>query len=459
MTGTRALRVAATGARVLTGIVVAAACVVAVVVAIASPLPGVAHRPAQAEVLPQPADTVLACNGDFRAIGRDPSDPLRMDSAAAPRLTVDGSAGAPESSSLSAVDMGDAGSVRRLAAAVRDRTAPLVGAAESVNLAEDDLFGFAAAPCRPAGSESWLLGGMVETGSEDLIVLTNPGSVPSTVTLSVFGTVRDSTTVIVPAGSQTALPLISIATGAEVPIVKVTATGAPVRAVLQSSLTRTLDPAGADLQDAVTAPQQNVVIPGVQVFPSTSDGSEMAYLRLMSPEVDAQAVVTVRALDGFATVSEQRVPLAADEPAQISLSSLPAGEYTVQVDSDVPLLAAVREQDGSGPQTDFAWLTPAPEVSEEVFVAVPDGPAAKLVIVNDEDADAIVDLGVVDGTSRQVTVPAGSSTSVPVDARTVYSLKPTGPVHAAVAMTAAGALAVSPVWPGPAAQQSITVYP
>lgn len=460
MNGTRAFRVAATSARVLTGAVVAVACVAGAVFAISAPWPTVSHEPAQADVTPLPGDTVLVCNGDFRALGRDSANPLEMVSAATPTITSGGSEGPPESTAIAVDDVVDAGEVRRLVGTVDGRVAPLLGATESVSLAEEDLFGFAAAPCRSASTESWLVGGTVATGAKDLIVLTNPGAVPSTVALSVFGTVRASTSVIVPAGTQVALPLTSIASGSEIPIVKLTATGSPVRAVLQSSLTRTLDPAGADLQDAVTAPQRHPVIPGVQVFESPADGSEMAVVRLMSPESDAQTVVTVRKIGESEPVVELPLPLTADEPTELSLSAVPAGEYTVQVDADVPVLAGVREQDGSGPQTDFAWLLPAPELDSEVLVAVPDGPDPRLVLVNDEDQDAEVEVteqGSDEPTT--VTVPAGSSAAIDLDPRTVYSLKPSGPVHASVTMTAAGALAGWPVSPGAGAQQSITVYP
>ena len=462
MTGNRAFRMAATGARVLTGAVVAVACVLGVTLAVTAPWPTVAHEPAHAEVTPLPGDTVLVCNGDFRAIGRDPSNPLEMVSAASPQLTVDGSAGSPESTELSSDDLADGGSARRLVGVVDGRTAPLIGATESVSLSESDLFGLAAAPCRPAGTESWLVGGTVETGTEDLIILTNPGVVPSTVTLSLYGSVRASSTVIVPAESQIALPLTSIAAGSDFPVVKVTATGSPVRAVLQSSLIRTLDPSGVDLQDSVAAPQQHPVLPGIQVFESPGDNSEMAILRLLSPEVDAQAVVTVTELGSSAIVDEFTVPLTADEPTEVSLSTLDPGSYTVRIDADAPVLAAARQQDGAGPENDFAWVTPAPEIDDEVFVAVPAGPSPLLVLVlvNDEDADATVEVSPVDGGAPiEVTVPAGSSASVEVEPRTVYSMSSTMPVHASVTMTASGALAVWPVWPAAGAQQSITVYP
>lgn len=460
MNGTRAFRVATTTARLVTGAAVAAACVVGVVVGVSAPWPTVAHEPAQTEVTPLPGDTVLVCNGDFRAIGRTPSKPLEMVSAASARLTAAGSAGAPESTPLTVADLVDGGDVVRLTGVVEGRTAPLLGATESVSLQAPDLFGFAAAPCRPTSTESWLVGGSVATGTEDLLVLTNPGPVPSTVGLSVFGSVRASNSVIVPAETQIALPLTSIAAGTELPVIKVTTTGSPVRAVLQSSLTRTLDPTGVDLQDAVAAPQNHPVIPGVQMFESQGDNAEMAVLRLLSPDADTDAVVTVRPVGGSAAAAELTIPLTAGQPTEISLSSVSPGTYSVHVDAASPVVAAVREQTGSGPQTDFAWLTPAPQLDDDVLFAVPAGPAARLVLVNDGEEDATVALETAAGGSpTELSVPAGSSAAVGLNERTVYALSSSAAIHAAVTMTAPGALAAWPVWPTAGAQQSITVYP
>lgn len=459
MSDRRGFRVAATSARVVTGALVAAACVVGTVVAISAPWPSVAREPARAEVIPLPGDTVLACTGDLRAIGRDTANPLEMVAAAPLRLTLDGSAGAPESSSLSAADLVGSAGVPRIVGEVSDREAPLLGATESITVQDGDLFGFAAAPCRPASAESWLVGGTVATGTEDLVILTNPGAVPSTVAMRSYGSVRGTSTVIVPAESQIAVPLTSFAAGSDIPIVHLTTTGAPVRAVLQSSLTRTLDPAGIDLQDAVAAPQRRSVIPGVEMFESPSEGSEMAVLRLLSTDVDATAEVVVRETGSAAVANRLSVPLAADQPVEVSLAEVPPGEYTVQIDSETPVLSAVREQDGAGPETDFAWLTPAPEIQDEVLVAVPSGPSANIVVANVEETDAVVSVGTLDGEPVQTTIEAGASATIPVDARTVYSMSSTSPVHATVTMTAPGALAAWPVWPGASAQQSITVYP
>ncbi|WP_223625881.1 DUF5719 family protein [Microbacterium sp. EST19A] len=460
MNGTRAFRVAATGARVVTGVAVAVACVVGVVAAIHAPWPSVRHDPAQVEVTPLPGDTVLVCNGDLRALGRDSSAPLDMRSAASPRLTQAGTSGTPATRTLEAPDLIDAGDVRVLTGAVEGRSAPMLAAAESVSIAEEDLAGFAALACGEPRLESWLVGGSVGTGTEDIVILTNAGEVPTTVTLSVYGTTRSSRTVVVPAGTQSALPLTSIAAGNEAPVVKVNAVGAPVRAVLQSSVVQVLDPAGIDLQDAVAGAQQNVVLAGVQAFPVEGDEADMTVLRLLAPENDAQARIIARSSGSGAAATEFTVPLTADTPADVSLSGLEPGTYTVEVEADAPVVAAVRQQDGSGLDSDFAWVTPAPEIDAEVLVAVPEGPTPQLQLANTADAEATVSLEPVDGgDAEEIVVPAGESVSVDLESNTTYRLSPNGTVHAAVTMTAAAALAVLPVHPGAGAEQAITVYP
>jgi hypothetical protein len=168
----------------------------------------------------------------------------------------------------------------------------------------------------------------------------------------------------------------------------------------------------------------------------------------------------VRPVGKTSTASEFTVALTAEQPLEMSLSELAPGDYTVAVDADAPVLAGVRVQDGAGPQSDFSWVMPAPEFEDTVLVAVPAGPAASLILANDEESDVIVQIEPTGGGDPvEATVPAGSSVTVDVDTETVYSVATTGPVHAEVSMTAPGSLAAWPVWPAAGAQQSITVYP
>ncbi len=460
MSRAQTFRRVATGARIAVGSVVAAACVVGVVLAIHTPWPAVSHEPAQVEVMPLAGDPVLACTGDLQALGRDSSDPLALRSAGAFDLVAGGTSGDPARTAIAAPDLVDGGEVPRLSDTVDGRAAPLIAGAESITASASDLAGFAAAPCGEARLESWLVGGSVATGTKDLIVLTNASSVTSTVTLSVHGESRSNRTLVIPARTQTTLPLSSIAAGNTSPVVEVVAQGAPVRAVLQSSFVRTLDPAGIDLQDAVAAPQRSVVVPGVQVFDGEGDDADLTVLRLLAPDDEGSAAVTVRRVGSSAAAQEFTVPLSADVPTDVSLRDLAAGSYTVDVVSEVPVVAGVRQQNGFGAGSDFAWNTPASEIASEALFAVPEGPAARVQLVNRGDADATVELAAVgaeDG--EQVTVPTGGSIDVVVEAGTVYRLTTKGAVHAGVVMSGTAALATWPIAPSAGAEGSITVYP
>lgn len=460
MSSARVFRVVATSARLAVGAAVAVACVVGVVVAVHAPWPQVSHEAAHVDVTPLPGQPVLVCNGDLRALGRDSSDPFTMRSAGATSLTVDGTAGAPSSSPIAVRDLVDGGEVDRLTDDVDGRSAPLIAAAESIAVSDTDLSGFAALPCGETRLESWLVGGSVETGTKDLITLTNASEVTSTVTLATYGEARSNRTVIVPAMTQVALSLSSIAAGNSAPVVKVSADGAPVRAVLQSSFVRTLDPAGIDLQEAVAGPQQHLVVAGVQSFGGDGDNADMTVLRLLSPGSDATATVTVRASGSTAIAEEFTVDLTADAPAEASLSALDPGAYTVDVDADSPVVAGVRQQDGFGAGSDFAWVTPASEITADVLFAVPEGPSATLQLVNDGDADARVTVETVDGDdARDIVVPAGGSIESDLAADTTYRLGTTEPIRGAVSMSGEGALATWPLQPSAGAEESITVYP
>ena len=460
MTGTRAFRVAATGARLVTGVVVAAACVVGVATAIHAPWPAVRHEPAQVDVTPLPGDSVLVCNGDLRALGRDAAAPLEMRAAGTPSLTAGGTSGPPAAMQLAAPDLGQDSGPQVLTGAVEERSAPLIAGAESIAVAADDLAGYAALPCGVPRLDSWLVGGSVATGAQDIVTLTNAAEVPATVTLTIYGATRSTTTTVVPARTQIGLPLSAVAAGEEATVVKVASVGAPVRAVLQSSLERVLDPAGVDLQDAVAGAQQNLVFTGVQAFAADGDDAEMTVLRLLSPGAGTTASVLVQREGSSSTVDEFTVPLDADVPAQVSLSGLEPGRYTVEVDAEAPVVAAIREQDGFGLDSDFAWATPAPEIQDEVVFAVPSGPAPRLQIANTSDQDATVTLEPLDGGEPQeVSIAAGETRGVEVEARTTYRMRTTGAVHAAVTLTAPGRLAVLPVQASPGVERSITVYP
>ncbi len=333
-----------------------------------------------------------------------------------------------------------------------------------------DLEGYAASACRPPLMESWLVGGSAATGAADLVLLSNPGVVPATVQLTVFGAVGAQTPpggsdLIVAPGTQRAVPLAGLVLGEGSPVIRVSAVGAPVHAAIQASITRTLTPGGVDQVGAVpeTAPVQ--VITGIAVTraPGDDGASDAAtLLRILSPSADATAQITVTATGrDEPMIPPQSAPLVAGQPSEVALSGLPVGTYTVEVDADAPVVAAVWQTTGFEAGDDFAWYTPSPRVSAPSLFAVPAGATPTLTLVNSDAEPTTVTITSVNGAYRlEVAVPAQQSLGVRLSPRTVYTLDPgQGAVRAGLSMTGAGALAGIPVWPADAAAPAIVVYP
>jgi hypothetical protein len=343
----------------------------------------------------------------------------------------------------------------------------VISGAGSATVQSDDLTGFAASSCQEPRLESWLVGGATTTGASDLVRLANPGTVPATVQLTVYGAtgrqVPPGGTLVVPPGTERVVPLAGLILDEQAPVVHVSASGAPVRAALQASITRTLVAGGVDQVSAVPTAERTQIIPGVTVAATpaqASNESPTAVLRLLSATSTTTATVTVLTTSG-APESHQSVPLKAGVPAEVALSDLAPGRHTVRIDSDGRIVAAVWSTTGFAAGSDFAWYPAAPEVSASTLVTVPEGPSTVLSIVNPGTKPAVVTLTPVDGSAaRSLTIPAGQTLDVSVPNRLSFTLDPKDGAHvrAALTLTGSGALADIPVWPGAAAAASIDVY-
>ncbi|MCM3613775.1 DUF5719 family protein [Microbacterium enclense] len=463
MSERRIVRYAATSARLVAGAAVAAAAVVGTVAAIAAPWPQYSAEPVRLQTTPAPSDTVLACDGPLLALGRSADSAGGLSSASASDI-VSGPADAGASTDTLSGATGSAdGDAPVLRAAPRDGIRSSLAAATSATAASDDLVGFAASACRPPLAESWLVGGASTTGANDLIELANPGSVPATVQLSVYGAQGVSTppsgqNIVVAAGERRVVPLAGLLLGEESPVVRVVSTGAPVHAALQASVTRVLLPGGVEQVAPIAQAGTRLVMPGVQVI-ETAVGQAATLLRLLAPGADATATVTLVPVDAAATAPAPiEVPLTAALPLSIDLSGIAAGTYTVNVTSTEPVVGATWSTTGFGQGADFAWYAAAPEIVDPSVIAVAPGGGASVVLAGGA-SEANVTLTAVDGGSPvSAVVGAGASVALPI-ADGVYRLETTAPVHAVVAYAGASALASYPLWPADSAAAAVTVLP
>ncbi|GAA3653044.1 DUF5719 family protein [Microbacterium marinilacus] len=455
------------GARVLVGALVSAGAVVAVVATAALPWPSVASEPPVLEVTPAPAETVLACDGPVLALGRTAEEADGLSVAAPVRTTVGNDLGGePVADAIAQPDVSEEGAATRYLQDPDGRQPVSAAAAVSAEPSASDVSGLTASACRPPQMESWIVGGDVATGSTGILLLANPGDVAATVQVTVYGvtgavTPPAAAAIPIPARTQLAIPLAGIAGGEQKPVLRVTATGAPVRASLQSSLVRTLDPGGVDTQSAVR-PALTQIVPGLRIVGEVS-GAEGAstIVRLLS-EVDTTATITVSETGDADSDREPEPPveLVGGTPVDVDLGGLDEGDYTVAVTAEEPLVAAVWQTTGFGAGDDYAWHTPAPAISEQTLVAVPRGPEPTLSIVNPAEEDVTVSVAGYGDDPEDVVVPAGDAVTLDVDEDRLYTIDPGGaPVHAALGFAGESALAAIAVWPDAARPQPVVVYP
>lgn len=469
MSERRVFRWATTSARLLIGTIAAIAAVIAVVTAVSLPWPTLTREPLSVAATPAPAASVIACDGPLLSIGRDPMDADSL-TVAAPQSVVGGVAeGAPaDETRLDTTEVGP-GPVAYVAPPFDGRAVD-VAATGAATVSADDLAGFAASACRPPLLDSWLVGGSGATGAADLVLLANPGTVPATVQLTVYGTTGPqtppgSTDLVVPPGTQRVVPLAGIALGEETPVVRVTAVGAAIHASLQTSITRTLTPGGVDQVGPLPQAELSQTITGITVARGESADAaapeESAVLRMLAPAAATTARVTVTSAGRSEPVREpQDVQLEAGLPLELALDGLTAGSYTVTVEAEEPVVAAVWQTTGVEEGDDFAWYTPAPEVAVPSLFATPGGPTPSLTVVNHSDEPVSVTVSPVDGGApTEISVPANGSTAVRLSARTLYLLDPAAPVHAGLSFAGDGALAGIPLWPADVATAEVVVYP
>lgn len=454
---------------IVVGAVVAAAALVGAGALVVMQPPTLTRPAVSVAAQPPASASVGTCVGPLLASGRDSSQAAQLTDAAGQSVTSGASGGAVvDTTTLAAAGVTDGAGPASL-------TAPPGGAGERTDLAAAgssrvaaaDLAGFAASSCTRPEPEAWLVGGAATTGAADLVVLANPGDVPALVSLTVYGATGMTLPaagkgVVVPARTQRVIPLASLAIGEENPIVHVLSSQAPVRAALQTSLTRILVPGGVDQVADAGGPATDLVIPGVPVSVAPGDqgsANVTTSLRLLAPSAAGDATVEVQSSSG--TVQTQSVPLLSGIPLRLDLANLAVGTYTIRVRASVPVTGAAWVTTGFGTGSDFAWFTPAPALQAPTLVAVAPGSGSALTFASSDSAAQTVTLSGADGAdARQVDVPARGTATVPVDADRVYRIAPSGSgISATVTYSSAGAAAGYPVQAGDAAAAAIVVYP
>jgi hypothetical protein len=495
---TRRRSLLAAGGRASLALIAAAAVAVLAAGVLLVPSPSVVAPVTSFAVTPDRTDQVLVCAG--AALGLTRGDDPQVAAVAAPQLRSAGE-GLIESS-ITTSDALDGGAA--VVTLPREAPGAAVTATQVVRASTSDVQGLAAAECLPAARSAWLVGGATTVGRSTWVVLTNADDVDATVDLRVWADAGPidapgTSGIIVAAGTQRVIPLAGIAVDEASPVVHVASRGGSVAATLQTSTVRGLTPSGLSIVTPVSEPALRLVIPALPVIASeavleqaTGDGAVdgLTALRLLAPTFvadadgagdaggagggavsgdDAAVTVTLVPREGGTGLSTE-VLLQAGTVVDLPFTGLLDGDYTVVIESDVPIVAAARTST-AGTATvdrltglnglvgfDVEWFTPSPalEAGAEVQVSVAplDGQQSALLHLYAPDDDAIVTIDGLD-----VTVSAGTSVVIPSAANTAVRLATSARIHASFSYRGDGLLAGSRVLGPPRAGQPLTVFP
>ena len=302
------------------------------------------------------------------------------------------------------------------------------------------------AACTPAAASSWLIAGGAEPGRRKRLVLTNPGSNPVTVDLTVLGAHGpiDSPNGhgLVVAGFGRKVVLLDAVAGSEPsPVVHVTAVGGEVASVLSDTWLDGVVPRGGDDAVPVAAPAREQVIAGVPIH-------GRAVLRLAVPG-DSEAVVESLVLTpggprALPSVGVTRV--APHSTKDVDLSSLAPGAYTVRVRADVPVVAAVMvdRRQSAGAPSDLAWAVASLPIRTMAGLALPASQVPGLkqqldLAATRDPASVLVTTVGTDGrvSTKGVAIGADSVSTLALDGATSVWVTPRrGLVRAAVLTSA-----------------------
>ncbi|WP_162942647.1 DUF5719 family protein [Cryobacterium soli] len=478
-------RVAIIGVRVAAGLVGIAGVIVAVGGAALVPWPSFADAPPSTLVTPVASDQVRVCPGPLLTLAEDSSQAeaatsvgqfdtvyaARTPGAGSSELSVErGELVAPDNTASDR----DGGPLALSVPVETGATeAPLVAGAQSQNVASETVGGLAVAACTEASSDSWLVSGSTDVGRTSLVLLSNPTTVVASVNLTVYGEAGlveapGSTGILVQPGAQRIVSLAGLAPNLRSPVVRVQATGGQVAAALQQSVVRGIQPGGVELAGPTTVPSTTQIIPGVvvgqqQAADTSVDAGAVSEdtpsVRILVPgSTPATVSVGVQSEDGSSTGTSLEVDIQAGVATEVPLSGVGAGNYTVRLSADQPVVAGVVTTTSGTISPDFTWSSAAATQDSDFLVAVAAGPSPTLHLANATGREIALTLTPESGPATELSVSAGQSVVVPVEASARYLVEGGTGIAATVGYSGDGqssAYALSPI--GPMAT-AITVY-
>jgi hypothetical protein len=262
--------------------------------------------------------------------------------------------------------------------------------------ASGDLRGLAVVKCQQPQTDFWFLGGDTHIQSTTKLILTNPADAAAQVMLTVWGdddaeggrsddgSLKYSAGryVGVNAKSEVAVNLSAGAQGQKMLAVHVQALTTPIAATIQTSSIAQLAAQGVEYANA-QALTQNSVIPGVLV--AKNGGKNTSTLGLIAPN-DDKAKVKVRFLpyDSGKKSVEKSLDFDGRTVDLESLDFLEDGVWTLEIDSEQPILATVEQTEKTDDGLrELAFNNPAP-LGENQLLTLDDADSVQVYYTGEE---------------------------------------------------------------------------
>jgi hypothetical protein len=473
------------GGRIGAGIVSLAVAALVIGSASALPLPVATAQSPSMVVDPVGTAQQIVCPGAALRLANAAGQKADVVSAlGVPSIRSGASRGSVNSKAVSISDASTGGkagapTVLSTAPAPAGQTSPLlISGAQSQAVATPEFFGLASTGCVAASGDSWLVGGSTAIGRTTLLSLSNPTDVAATVTLQIWGengaiTAPGMTGIVVAPDGQRVLSLAGFAQKLNSPVLHVVSRGGLVVAALQQSTVRGVEPGGLDLSEAGNAPARSVVIPGVVIAHAVGVQKRLgeagfedlaSTLRMFLPgSAPTTAEVTVIPENGGSKGKSTSVQLQQGTVQDLALDQLSDGDYTVIIEAQAPIVAALRTSTASSaahaPPTDFAWLSSSVPLHAPTLVTIAPDAAAKLHVQNPSAKAITVALTGFGAPDVTLKVPATSSAAVTVVPGASYRISGFTSIYASVSSVTDGGVAGYGVAPQGRSSSAIRIYP
>jgi len=274
----------------------------------------------------------------------------------------------------------------------------LLSAIQAQAVSRERASGLAASFCEQPITSGWFISGASGVGNESILSAANWSDVDTQLIVELYspgGMVAERYALA--AGQERLITLAPLAALASVYAIRVESTGPGIAVALQNRWSRGLTPLGVELSGTTQLPALQHWIQPVSVL---AEGYQPPKLRLFSPGGAAEVVITAFGSEGpelFRTV----VPEAGFAELDLALA---AGTYLIKVESNVEVLAGVRNP--ALDPLDYAWIypqqlftslaLPVPSYKTTLWIANPGALAISLTLTtttNDRASYQTLELG------------------------------------------------------------------